>query len=320
MRSSLLLGPRLAGRSPLQWLIDLRLTYAAVSSGLALVGLFCHRLVGLDWRYVALFFGFFCVNVFGFVVNDFFDAAYDAREPQKRARNVFCGAASRLLGTVVLYVSLGAGLVLGALVSPAILVLVVLSDVLAFAYSAPPIRLRDRRYLDLLFVFLWKGIIVFAGYYHVYGLMWPRDPFVVSSLVVLLVPSLISQIDNQLRDFSVDRATRTPNTVQRAGTRAAVSLNRLLSAIFYAFSLGFCAWFGLYRTLLLVLGNVVLYRFVQPGKARYIIELANVWIVVLFLERSAVNFGVRLQVIASVWVVVMAGIALLHVKRARVFA
>lgn len=320
MSSSLSLGSRLAGRSPLQWLIDLRLTYAAVSSGLVLVGLFWHRLVGIDWRIVALFFGFFCVNVFGFVINDFYDATYDAREPRKRARNVFCRAATRLLGTAVLYGSLGASLVLGAIVSPTVLVLVVLSDVLAYGYSAPPIRLRDRRYWDWLFVFLWKGIIVFAGYYHVYGLTWPRDPFVVGSLVVLLVPSLISQIYNQLRDFRVDSATHTPNTVQRAGAGGAGVLNRLLIAVFYAFSLVFCAWFGLYHTLFLVLCNVALYRFVTPGKARYVVELANVWIVILFLERSAASFGVLMRVFASVLIVAMAGLSLLHVRRARVFA
>jgi 1,4-dihydroxy-2-naphthoate octaprenyltransferase len=201
-----------------------------------------------------------------------------------------------------------------------VLVLVVLSDVLAFVYSAPPIRLRDRRYWDWLFVFLWKGIIVFAGYYYFYGLTWPRDLFVVGSLVVLLVPSLISQIDNQLRDFRVDHATKTPNTVQRAGARAAAVLNRLLAALFYAFSLVFCAWFGLYRTMLLVLINIALYRFVKPGKARHVVELANVWIVILFLERSAAAFAFPLRVIASVWIVAMAGFTLLHVKRARVFA
>lgn len=319
MLSLLSLGSRFVSLSHLQWLINLRLNYAAVSSGLVLVSLFWNRFVGVDWRYAALFLGFFCVNVFGFLVNDFYDATYDAQESRKRARNVFCGATTRQLGTVVLYASLGASIVLGGIVSPTVLILVVLSDVLAFVYSAPPIRLRDRLYWDWLFVFLWKGIIVFSGYFYFYGLTWPKDPFVMSSLVVLLVPSLISQIDNQIRDFRVDHVTHIPNTVQRAGARVALSLNRLLAVLFYTFSLAFCAWFGLYRTLLLVLLNVALYRFVKPGKARYVVELANVWIVILFLERSAAAFAFPMRIIASVWIVAMVGVALIHVKRTGMF-
>ena len=42
------------GRSTIQLLDDLRLSYAVVATGLILLGFFWNNLVGFNWRYVVL--------------------------------------------------------------------------------------------------------------------------------------------------------------------------------------------------------------------------------------------------------------------------
>ena len=220
-RSLLMIHPRFAvfqqhGRTGIQLMFKLRLNYALVSSSLLLGGWFCNKLIGFDWKYVALIVGFFFANVFGFVVNDFFDALSDKKETTKRLRNLFCTAQTKAHGKVVLYVSLGLSLVLGGIVSPHILLFIGLLNILAFCYSAPPIKLRDRLYWDWIFVFFWKGIIIFAGFFHFFGIeLSSINPFLFGSIGIVLLISLISQISNQIRDFEVDKKTNIKNTIQK---------------------------------------------------------------------------------------------------------
>ena len=70
----------LYGRSIIQLSKDLRLNYAVVSSGLILLGFFWNSLNGFDWQYMALIVSTFFANVFGFVVNDFYDSTHDFKE------------------------------------------------------------------------------------------------------------------------------------------------------------------------------------------------------------------------------------------------
>jgi 4-hydroxybenzoate polyprenyltransferase len=270
---------------------DLRLNYAVVSSGLILLGFFWNNLNGFDWQYMALIVSTFCANVFGFVVNDFYDSTYDFQEDVKKTRNLFCSSNTKRLGKVVLYVSLSLSLLFSVVVSPNIFLIIVLFDFLAFFYSAPPIRLRNRLYWDWIFVFLWKGIIVFSGYFYFSGMTVPRDPFMLGALTMVLLASLINQIENQIRDFEVDKMTNTDNSVQRLGSHNASSINHILLVLFYTFSSVFCYFSGLHVTMLLSLLNVSLSYFVNPSKYGHVIKFTGIWIVALFLEHFMIYFS-----------------------------
>ena len=309
----------LYGRSIIQLLIDLRLNYVLVSSSLILLGFFWNNLEGLNWRYVALFISVFFANLFGFVVNDFYDSAYDFKENNKNTRNLFCSSNTKWLGKLVLNASLGLSLLFSGIVSPHIFLIIVLFDFLAFSYSAPPIRLRNRLYWDWIFVFLWKGLIIFAGYFYFYGIIFPENPFMLGTLAIVLLASLINQIDNQIRDFEVDKITNTNNSAQRLGFHNALSINRALLMLFYTFSFVFCYFLDLYVTMILILLNVSLYLFVNPSKYGHIIEFTNIWIVVLFLEHFIAHFSYQQQFLFSFWIAVMGGIAVRHMKYVNLF-
>ncbi len=312
--------PYFYGRSVIQLMFKLRLNYAFVSSTLLLGGFFCNNLVGFDGEYIALILGFFFANVFGFVVNDFFDALSDRKDDEKKVRNLFCSSKTRLLGKVMLYTSLGLSLFFGVIVSYPILLFIVLLNILAFSYSAPPIKLRDRLYWDWIFVFLWKGVIIFAGYFHFFGInMSAMNPFMYGTMGIVLLVSLVSQISNQLRDFEVDKKTNSNNTVQYLGFKTALAVKRTSLVIFYAFSLIFCFLLGLYITIPLILLNFSLYLFVNPGRYRYVVEYANIWIIVILLERFMIHlspwFIAIIWTIAVIWIVAMGRIALIRMKR-----
>ena len=307
------------GQSTIQLLKDLRLNYAVVSSGLILLGFFWNKLEGFDWQYVALIVSIFYANLFGYVINDFYDATYDYQEYCKKLRNLFCSSNTKRLGKVVLYASLSLSLLFGGIVSPQIFIIIVLFNILAFCYSAPPFNLRNRLYWDWIFIFLWKGLIIFTGYFYFSGLILPSDLFIWGTLMMVLLLSLISQIDNQIRDFKTDKITNIDNTVQRLGTHNASSINRFLIGLFYTFSFVFCFLLGHYVTMLLILLNVCPYFFVNSSKYGKIIQFTNIWIVVLFLEHFMGYFSYQQQLLAYFWIVVMGGIAFRHVKRTDLF-
>ena len=59
-----------SNRSLMQLLIDLRLSYSVISTGLVLVGFFWNNLEGFTLNYIALIVGVFLANVFIFIIND----------------------------------------------------------------------------------------------------------------------------------------------------------------------------------------------------------------------------------------------------------
>lgn len=307
-------------RSTIQLMIDLRLGYAVVSSGLILVGFFWNNLKGFDLQYIFLIVGIFLANVFMFVVNDFYDASHDSFDPAKRARNLFCSPDTRQLGTVILYTSLGLSLVLGAIVSPLIFLIIALFNVLAFSYSAPPIKLRNRLYWDWIFVFLWKGLILAASYVYFFGTdVSVLNPFMYGTLSIVMLFSLISQMDNQIRDFEVDKTNNTGHSVQHLGHKTSFRLQFVLLTLFFAFSIAFSYLSGLYITVVLILVNVSLYFVVNPKKYSEILEFASLWVVVLFMEHFTEFFSYRQQLLFSLWVMAMIGIAVIHAKRTNLF-
>jgi len=307
-------------RSTIQLLNDLRLSYAVVSTGLILLGFFWNNLTGFDWQYLVLIVGIFSANVFMFVVNDFYDAPHDSKDPVKRARNLFCSPDTRKIGKVILYASLCLSLFLGAIVSLPVLLIIVLFDLLAFFYSAPPVKLRNRLYWDWIFVFLWKTLIIAASYVYFFGMdLSAGNSFMYGTLTIILLLSLISQLDNQIRDFKVDKTNDTNHSVQRLGHERSSLLKFILLIFFFAFSFMFCYLLDLYITMILILVNISLYYFVNPSKYSHVPEFISIWIVVLFLEYFTTFFTHRQQLLFSAWIIVMVCIAVIHVKRTNLF-
>lgn len=308
------------GQSALQLMIDMRFAYAITSSGLILVGFFWNNLQEFSLQYILLIVGIFMANVFMFVVNDFYDAFHDAKDPVKRERNVFCSADTKKIGEIMLYASLGSSLLLGAVISLPIFIIIVLFDFIAFSYSSPYIKLRNRAYWDWIFVFLWKGIVIAASYVYFFGTsIAALTPFMYGTLAIIMLFSWINQIDNQVRDFEVDKLNNTGHSAQRLGLKTSSLLQSGLLVIFFASCFAFCYFMGLYITMVLIIANCSLYYFVAPQKHSLVLELANIWVVVMFLEHFIEHYSFQQQLLFSTWVVAMGAIAVIHAKRCNMF-
>lgn len=307
-------------RSAVELMIDLRFGYAVVSSGLVLVGFFWNNLQGFSLQYVVLIVSIFCANVFMFVVNDFYDAPHDAKDPGKCERNVFCSVDNEKAGKITLYTSLGLSLALSSLVSLPVFGVIVLLNLLAFSYSAPQIKLRNHAYWDWIFVFLWKGLIIAAGYLYFFGIeLSAFTPFMYGTLAIIMVFSWISQLDNQIRDFEVDKLNNSGHSTQRLGQKSSSLLKRVLLISFFGFTFLFCYFLGLYVTAALIVVNISLFFFVNPLKHSIVLEFANIWIVVLFLEHFIDMYSYQQQMLFSAWIVAMAVLAVIHAKRYNLF-
>lgn len=306
--------------SAIRVMTDLRFSYAVVSSGLILVGFFWNNLQGFSLLYTMLITSVFCANVFMFVVNDFYDASDDAKDLAKRERNVFCSLDNENVGKIILGTSLVLSLGLSLGVSFPIFGIVVLFDLLAFFYSAPPIKLRNRAYWDWIFVFLWKGMIIAASYLYFFGTdLSAFTPFMGGTLIIIMLFSWIGQLENQIRDFEVDRLNNSGHSAQRLGQKASSLLKHFLLVSFFGFSLVFCYLFGLYISIVLISVNILLFFLVNPIKHSIVLELTNIWVVILFLEHFVGIYSYQQQLLFSAWIVAMAILAVIHAKRYSLF-
>lgn len=139
-----------------------------------------------------------------FTLNDFYDAPVDALDAMKKKRNYFVAYRQRnrlawliiggLLLAVFLYIFgqfgwLGFGLL-------------ALCLFIMWAYSAPPIRLKNRPGLDVL-----THALFVQTFPYIMGLLLIRarwtllDGFIIA---ILFFASLTAQLEQQLRDFDVD--------------------------------------------------------------------------------------------------------------------
>lgn len=163
-----------------------------------------------------------------FALNDYFDAPADSLDPNKSRRNAFARRDWNRrwfwLPAIVLAVVISGYLLTYGW--PGVLV-VAMSGVIAWSYSAPPIRFKDRPGLDVLVHALFVETYPYVLVLTLLGLAWTAlDAFIVT---LLIGASLSAQLEQQLRDFDTDLvAGRTFATV--AGRRVTHVLLVLASA------------------------------------------------------------------------------------------
>ena len=140
---------------------------------------------------------------FAFALNDYYDAPFDALDPQKAVQNFF--VQHPVPGWQVFLVS---ALILGVL-SLAYAQFGWLgwlfwgvSCFVAWAYSAPPLRLKMRPGLDILTHALFVQTFPYFVCMVIIKVRWGVLDWVV--IIILFLASLTAQLEQQARDFEVD--------------------------------------------------------------------------------------------------------------------
>lgn len=141
-----------------------------------------------------------------FALNDWYDAPHDAIDAEKGGRNFFVavGLSNRqMMG----FVSVATLVLLPGIVQFGWRgwLLLAIGLLVMWAYSAPPLRLKSRPGLDLLTHMLFVESFPYWMMLFLLGLSWGALDWAL--LAFALLGSLTAQLEQQARDYEIDRLT-----------------------------------------------------------------------------------------------------------------
>lgn len=179
------------------------------------------------WKIFCGFTSVYCYTFFGFFINDLFDAPYDALDAKKSARNLFLTKykEKRLIPYSILLIAALIALGTAWILGPLALIVTIIGLFMGIFYSSPPIRAKNRPFLDLFFhAVALGGNILVLGY-----LVWRSgDALLVILFLYACLDSVWIQLNNQIRDFELDKMGDQPTTLTRLGYKKGIVLHRLV--------------------------------------------------------------------------------------------
>lgn len=166
---------------------------------------------------------------FGFAINDYFDRTADAQDQHKAARNFFVThAVPAPLIILVALALLSAALLILAQSGMRGIVIFITGCAAMWAYSAPPLRFKSRAGFDLLMHILFVETFPYLSMLFLLNVTWlPVD---YALLIFFGLGSLAAQLEQQVRDYDVDRAAGETNFTIRVGRPLSAGLLRLTTA------------------------------------------------------------------------------------------
>lgn len=164
-----------------------------------------------------------------FVLNDYFDAPFDQAEPQKARHNFFIHHPQRIGVLLAFLLPIDLVVAWGFLqYGWRGLAVMLLCLVVMWAYSAPPLRIKSRPGWDLLVHGLFVETFPYWTCLYLIGATWGAFDYAV--LTLLFLASLTAQLEQQVRDYEIDRRyERTFTTVM--GRPRAFLLLQLCTAL-----------------------------------------------------------------------------------------
>jgi 4-hydroxybenzoate polyprenyltransferase len=181
-----------------------------------------------------------------FALNDYFDAPYDATDMYKRERNFFVNHA---VSATVVWGIMGVVTLLLILIFAQYgligLEFLLLSYAAMWAYSAPPLRLKNKPGFDLLMHTVFVQTYPYLLCLVLIGANWTLLDGAI--LLIVSLASLTAQLEQQVRDFEVDRQHEVNFTIC-TGTQWSLMMLKMITAVllltaFYFVISGTIPWF-----------------------------------------------------------------------------
>lgn len=249
----------------------------------------------VSWRGVMLAVAVAMVYWLGFALNDYFDAPYDALDPQKAHRSYF--VTSTLPDIVIKVAFCLMALALSAFFlqfGTRGLLVTVIGAFIAWAYSAPPLRLKTRPLLDLTTHMVFVETFPYFLMLYLLELTWiPLDGVL---LAFFILASLSAQLEQQARDYETDRkAERNFTTVY--GLKITTALLRLFTGLLITAAV-FVVASGVIPLMFVPFGVIVLpfllHRFFRKATEARSEKLARLTVIFGLIYAAAVWGGVLL--------------------------
>lgn len=221
-----------------------------------------------DLRFIAVYLANLCGQFFTFMINDVEDADDDAKNEKKRKRNP---VSNKTLTKKEAYIASGitgigsivAFIILALRFNPlAIAIIAVTTIFFMFGYSYKGIRFKSMPVMDFLtHVYILAGAPYLLAYFCFKGNM---DKIGLLGLVIVVLVSVFGNLENQIKDFKVDRETNINNTSSYIGLKFA-KLCQILCGILVLAVIGYYIYYAKYtlETLLYVL-LIILFSFLYP--------------------------------------------------------
>ena len=217
----------------------------------------------LDWKSSLILVGLTAGYWLAFGLNDYFDARYDARDKLKAQRNYFVSAHHPLRDCLMMC-GVGTVAVIPLLVSYGArgLLIIGVGLLIAWSYSAPPLRIKNRPIFDLITHSLFVECYPYFATLYLLAVPWHSADYAMTLLTMLA--SSGAQLEQQARDFAVDQSNGERNFTIQYGFQLNQQLLKgvtvaLVGATLFFFGSGILPW--VYFPLPLLGIPVVLRRF-----------------------------------------------------------
>ena len=174
----------------------------SVTAFIATVALIAHA--QMNWAGAWLLFALVVGYWQAFVLNDYFDAPYDRADEQKAQLNFFVHHPLRVHDLVIILLPLDLAVAWGFLqYGWRGVVVMLLCLAIMWAYSAPPFRIKSRPGLDLLTHGCFVETFPYWTCLYLTRSSWRAFDF--AAVILLFLASLTAQLEQQLRDYVIDR-------------------------------------------------------------------------------------------------------------------
>lgn len=167
-----------------------------------------------------------------FVINDYFDAPYDALDEEKKIRNPFCNKDFREKANVKILMILPGliTLILGFLISVEAGIITIFALFFGIFYSAPPLRFKERTIADFTVHGLSLGVYFFSlGFYSIYI---TANPYVLPVFWLAMYLAFIDgawiHFDSSFVDYYTDKKGDQKTTVVSIGPEKSLIILSLM--------------------------------------------------------------------------------------------
>ncbi|MFX0063680.1 MAG: UbiA family prenyltransferase [Candidatus Hermodarchaeota archaeon] len=232
---------------------------------------------------------------FIWVANDYFDAPYDLLEPSKRDRNYYCSNDFKnnpFLGYIALILPLVISLTLSCFLGLDFLIISILTALIGYFYSAPPLRFKEMPVTD----FITHGFYV-GGFFFILGGLVIAPLRILLAQPLFLILFFLSVVDmaniqynSQLLDIEIDNEGSQRTTSLWIGKQHSLLILRGLMGLMLAcvplyltFNSSLVSIFPLIvinSVFILSLGGILLYFWFTRGGFEKIKSIQNrtVWL------------------------------------------
>ncbi len=199
----------------------------------------------------------FFIMSFTFAMNNYYDADSDRENPRRMHINAIAsGRISKQTGIFLILIFVFISLFVSILFKFEVFLFCVFLLFLGYAYSAPPLRTKNRPILDII----WHFLGFFS--YVIWGSLIAGSVGIINWLfaISLGVFSCIDQVDNHIKDYSFDKNTGTTTYAVWAGLDIAKTTLKMIIILHTIFLIPLILLYSLssLSTILIISGGAIL--------------------------------------------------------------